>query len=318
MISNYTSAAAFLASTLVSSYAFAQQPSQPQTGLWSVYEQSIKTAKHIDLTHAFAPVQPVWPGFGHAEFKATTAGADIPNYVAKGDEYTYAKHGFVATSYLLTTDQYGTQLDPPAHWDEYGATISDLPATYAVRPLVVIPIHEKVAADPGYHLSVQDIQDWESRKGRIPEGAVVMVRSDWYKGWNDSARFASKPHPGVSLDALKFLHLERKILFHGHEPLDTDTTPTLEGESWLLHNHFTQAEGVANLDKVPETGALISIGFAKPLGGTGGYARYVAIAPADWPHGVTVAEAPGAPLPKQSAPLRRDEKGVMRPQAGAK
>jgi hypothetical protein len=81
-----------------------------------------------------------------------------------------------------------------------------------------------------------------------------------------------------------------------------------------LHNHFAQAEGVANLDKVPEAGALISIGFAKPLGGTGGYARYVAIAPSDWPHGVTVAEAPGAPLPKQLAPLRRDEKGVMRPQ----
>jgi hypothetical protein len=30
-----------------------------------------------------------------------------------------------------------------------------------------------------------------------------------------------------------------------------------------------------------------------------------------------VAEAPGAPLPKQAAPLRRDEKGVLRPQAGA-
>ncbi len=81
-----------------------------------------------------------------AEFKATAAGADIPGYVQKGDEYTYAKHGFVATSYALTTDQYGTQLDPPAHWDEYGATISDLPPTYAVRPLVVIPIREKVAA----------------------------------------------------------------------------------------------------------------------------------------------------------------------------
>src|SRR3546814_1348096 len=86
------------------------------------------------------------------------------------------------------------------------------------------------------------------------------------------------------------LHLERKILFHGHEALDTDTTPTLEGEYWLMHNHFAQAEGVANLDKVPEAGALIAIGFAKPLGGVGGYARYIAIAPADWPHGVRSEE----------------------------
>jgi len=144
------------------------------------------------------------------------------------------------------------------------------------------------------------------------------VRSHWSKAWPDPKLATLKEFPGVGLDALKFLHEQRKILFHGHEPLDTDTTPTLEGESWLLHNHYTQAEGVANLDKVPEAGALISIGFAKPLGGTGGYARYIAIAPADWPNGVTVADAPGAPLPKQTAPLRRDEKGVMRPQAGAK
>ena len=311
-------AAVLVASTILSSAALAQPSSQPSAGPWPVYEQSIKGAKHIDLTHAFAPVQPVWPGFGLAEFKPTTAGADIPGYVNKGDEFSYGKHGFVATSYLLTTDQYGTQLDPPAHWDEYGATISDLPPTFAVRPLAVIPIHDKVARDPGYHLSVQDVQEWESRHGRIPEGAVVMVRSDWHKRWNEPERFAAKPFPGVSLDALKFLHLERGILFHGHEPLDTDTTPTLEGESWLLHNHFTQAEGVANLDQVPEAGALITIGFAKPLGGTGGYARYVAIAPADWLHGVTVAQAPGAPLPKQPAQLRRDDRGVLRPEPGAK
>jgi kynurenine formamidase len=143
-----------------------------------------------------------------------------------------------------------------------------------------------------------------------------MVRSDWYKRWNDIERFNEKSFPGVGLDALKFLHLERKILFHGHEPLDTDTTPNLEGEYWLMHNHFAQAEGVANLDQVPEAGALIVIGFAKPLGGTGGYARYVAIAPPDWPHGVSVTEMPGAPLPTQPHPLKRDEHGVMRPTAG--
>jgi kynurenine formamidase len=179
--------------------------------------------------------------------------------------------------------------------------------------LVVIDIHEKVAADPGYHATVADIKPWEAKHGRIPEGSVVMIRSDWSKKWDDPTRFNEKPFPGVSLDALKFLHLERKILFHGHEPLDTDTTPTLEGEAWLMHNQFTQAEGVANLDQVPEAGALIAIGFAKPQGGTGGYARYIAIAPNDWPYGVSVIEAAGAPLPKQPYPLKRNAQGVLVP-----
>jgi kynurenine formamidase len=140
-----------------------------------------------------------------------------------------------------------------------------------------------------------------------------MIRSDWSKTWDDAERFTKKPFPGVRLDALKFLHLERKILFHGHEPLDTDTTATLEGEAWLMHNHFAQAEGVANLDQVPGAGALIVIGFAKPLGGTGGYARYVAIAPKDWPFGVSMEDAPGAPLPRQPYPLKRDGSGVLAP-----
>lgn len=70
---------------------------------------------------------------------------------------------------------------------------------------------------------------------------------------------------------------------------------------------------MANLDQVPEAGALIAIGFAKPQGGTGGYARYIAIAPKEWPHGVAISEAPGAPLPKQPYPLRRNAEGVLVP-----
>jgi kynurenine formamidase len=282
------------------------------SSLWKAYDDIFKSAKYIDLTHPFEPNQAVWPGFGTAKFKPAVAGNKIEGYVDVGDEFTYEKHGFVATAYELTTDQYGTQLDPPAHWEPMGATISDIPATYAIRLLVVINIADKVAEDEGYHLQIADIEGWEAEHGTIPEGSVVMVRSDWHKHWEDIARFNQKPFPGVALDALKFLHNERKILFHGHEPLDTDTTPTLEGEAWLMHNHFAQAEGVANLDQVPEAGALIVIGFAKPLGGTGGYARYVAIAPSDWPHGVSIDEVPGAPLPMQEHPLKRDENGVMR------
>ncbi|MBW1649875.1 MAG: cyclase family protein [Deltaproteobacteria bacterium] len=282
-------------------------------GLWEVYNNIFKDAKYIDLTHAFEPVQAVWHGFGNAKFKPAKAGNRIEGYVEVGEEFTYKKHGFVATAYELTTDQYGTQLDPPAHWDKLGATISDIPATYAIRPLVVIDIHSKVAQDNGYHLQVEDIKKWEEKYGIIPEGSVVMVRSDWHKKWKEIERFNKKPFPGVSLEALKFLHIERKIVFHGHEPLDTDTTPNLEGEYWLMHNHFAQAEGVANLEKVPEAGALIIIGFAKPKGGTGGYARYIAVAPKEWKYGVSINQVPGAPLPIQTAPLKRDKNGVMRP-----
>jgi kynurenine formamidase len=117
----------------------------------------------------------------------------------------------------------------------------------------------------------------------------------------------------VTLAVLQYLHLERRVLMHGHEPLDTDNTaPRFVGETWLLQHNFAQAEGVANLDQVPEAGALITIGFAKFQGGTGGFARYIAIAPPQWPHGTTIDEAPGAPLSTHAQRLRRGPDGVLR------
>ena len=280
----------------------AHTPAAP--GLWPLYEQSLKHAKYVDLTHTLTPSVPVWKGFGPSKFGP----AVNPE---TGKPYTYAKDGFEATQYLLSTDQFGTQLDPPAHWAPEYPAIDELPATYAIRPLAVISIVDEVRKDPGYALQVSDIERWEAKHGRIPAGSVVMVRSDWSKQWPDPALATRSVFPGVSLPALKFLHEQRHILFHGHEPLDTDMTATLEGEHWLLHHGYTQAEGVANLDKVPETGALVTIGFPKFKGGLGGYARYIAICPPDWPYGVSVGQVPEAPLPRSDKILHWDaELGV--------
>jgi kynurenine formamidase len=274
-----------------------------RAGLWQVYDQTLAHARYIDLTHSITPGMPVWKGFGPATFSPSLD-------PATGQPYTYAKDGFEATAYRIATDQFGTQLDPPAHWAPEYPGIDELPATYAVRPLVVISIVPQVAKDPTYALQVSDIRAWEKQNGTIPRGSVVMVRSDWSKKWTDdpmkAKELAADPEfPGVSLAALEFLHLQRHILFHGHEPLDTDTTPTLEGESWLMHHGYTQAEGVANLEGVPETGCLVAIGYPKFRGGLGGYARYVAICPPGTAKGERISND-DAPLPKSSSPLHWD------------
>lgn len=278
-------------------------PTGAAGGLWRLYDQCLKDAKYIDLTHTIAPDVPVWHGFGPSKFAPTVD-------PATGKPYRWDKDGFEATHYDLSTDQLGTQLDPPAHWAPEYPSIDELPPTYAVRPLVVISIVAQVTKNPGYHLQVSDIHAFETTHGRIPAGSVVFVRSDWSKAWPDPALAAQTVFPGVALDALKFLHLQRHILFHGHEPLDTDTTPTLEGESWLMHHGYAQAEGVANLDQVAPTGCLVAMGYPKLKGGTGGYARYIAICPASWKHGSTIGPS-DAPLPKSTEPLHWDDaKGV--------
>jgi len=290
-----------LAVGVLASLSEAAAPSGAEPPLWQVYTQTLKKAKYVDLTHTITPVIPVWAGFGPSTFGP----AVDPK---TGKPYTYQTDGFEATRYTLATDQLGTQLDPPAHWNPDYPAIDELPPTFAIRPLVVISIVAQVAKDPGYHLTVADILDWEKRYGRIPEGSVVFVRSDWSKDWPNPALATRTPFPGVKLEALKFLHEQRHILFHGHEALDTDTTPNLEGEAWLLQNGYTQAEGVANLDQVPAVGALVMIGYPKFKGGLGGYARYIAICPPEWNYGVSVGQVPESPLLKMDKPLHWDDK----------
>src|SRR5437868_6445730 len=111
----------------------ASRSGDARQGLWTTYESVLKQAKYVDLTHTITPTIPVWAGFGGSTFSR----ARDPN---TGREYEYAKDGFEATRYLLGTDQLGTQLDPPAHWNPDYASIDELPPTFAVRPLVVISI----------------------------------------------------------------------------------------------------------------------------------------------------------------------------------
>ena len=79
-----------------------------------------------------------------------------------------------------------------------------------------------------------------------------------------------------------------------------------------MHNGYAQAEGVANLDKVAETGCLVAIGFPKFGGGLGGHARFIAICPPDWKFGVIVGEVAEAPLPKMDKMLKFDAAAGMR------
>ncbi len=59
-------------------------------GLWGIYDQSLKHAKYIDLTHTITPAIPVWKGFGASTFGPTVN-------PATGKPYTYTSDGFEAT-----------------------------------------------------------------------------------------------------------------------------------------------------------------------------------------------------------------------------
>jgi kynurenine formamidase len=232
----------------------------------------IASKRFVDLTHSFSPSTPVWKGFGPATFSRA---ADP----VTGHPYTVEQDGFRVFFYSMV-GQYGTHVDPPAHFDLQGKTMDELPLKQMILPLVVFDITPMLKSDPNHALSVGDINAWESKHGRVPAGSFAALRTDMSKDWErDPKRFERFPFPAWSLEALKFLYEKRGIVANGHESLDTDVTPDLKSEAWVLKHAHWQIEVMDNLDKVPATGALIVVTWPKPKRGLGFPARAFAILP---------------------------------------
>jgi kynurenine formamidase len=226
----------------------------------------------VDLTHAFGVATPVWSGFGQATMSAA---ADPVTH----EPYTIEKDGFRSTFYSLV-GQYGTHVDPPAHFASDGITMDKIPLKDMILPLVVFDETPLLAADPNHALTVDDIKAWEKRNGEVPSGSFAALRTGMYKDWDaNPERFKRHPFPAWSLAAVKFLIEERGVTAIGHESLDTDTTESMDSETWLLRSGHFQIEAMANLDKAPATGALIVLSWPKVQNGLGFPARVFAILP---------------------------------------
>ena len=255
-------------------YAACAAPAPAPGGSLNDVYATLASKRFVDLTHTFGPATPHWKGFG--EEKVTTL-------------YTIAKDGFTVQQFTHV-GQWGTHVDPPAHFHEGLRTVDQIPPTEMLLPLVVLDVHAKVASNPDYTLTLDDVRSWEKRHGRIPEHAFVAMRTDWSKRWPDDAAMQNRDaagvahYPGWSKEVLKFLFEDRKITASGHETTDTDpglatTKDDYSLESYILSLNHYQIEMLANLDQVPEAGALVIVTWPKPDGGTGFPARVFAIVP---------------------------------------
>jgi kynurenine formamidase len=251
----------------------AAAPAKAAPSLYGVVEM-LQQKKFVDLTHAFGPKTPHWKGFGEMKVKTL---------------YTIEKAGFHVEEFTHV-GQWGTHVDPPAHFHKGLKSVDQIDPKDMLLPLVVLDVHDKVAKNPDYVLSVDDVKAWEQKHGRIPAHAFVAMRTDWSKRWPDDAKMQNKDakgvahYPGWSMDVLKLLYEDRKIAASGHETSDTDpglatTKDDYSLESWLLKTNHYQIEFLANLDQVPEAGALLMVSFPKPENGSGFPARVIAILP---------------------------------------
>jgi kynurenine formamidase len=241
--------------------------------LWDLFRTRIEPLTFTDLTHAFHPGQPHFPAFPDETRESVF---DYP----LGHAFQVHRYSHVG--------QWGTHVDPPVHFIDGGRTVDDLPVKEMILPLVVLDITARVMETPDAVPTLGDITAWETRNGRIPAKAFVALRTDWHRRWPDPEAMANKDAegrshtPGWSRDVLTCLFESREVLAIGHEQTDTDPgLATSRGdyslEHYVLGRDRWQIELVANLDAVPEAGALLIAAWPKPRGGSGYPARLFAI-----------------------------------------
>ncbi len=266
--SKFTLVIAFLSVTWASLMA---APAQAESDLARAY-RVIAGKRFVDLTHSFGPETPVWSGFGQAKFSPAADPKTKKPYTIKDD-------GFRTTFYEMV-GQYGTHVDPPAHFAEGGITMDEIPLKQMILPLIVLDDTPYLGKDPNHAFSLADLRAWEKKHGRVPRGAFVALRTDMYKDWDkDHERFKRAPFPAWAFETIKFLYEERGVTATGHEAMDTDTTDKMDSETYILQHGHYQIEVMANLDQVPPKGALIVVSWPKVRKGLGFPARAFAILP---------------------------------------
>ena len=75
---------------------------------------------------------------------------------------------------------------PPAHFIKGLRTVDQIGLKEMVLRLVVVDVHDDVAKNPDYTLSIARLKKWEREHGEIPAGAFVAMRTDWSKRWPDA------------------------------------------------------------------------------------------------------------------------------------
>jgi len=237
----------------------------------------------IDLTQTLSPDFPTIalpPEFGQAwPFRIE----EISHYDDRGPGQYWNN--------FSCSEHTGTHLDAPAHWISGrhlpNNTVDALDVQQLLAPACVIDCSAESSRDPDHLLRVEDIAAFESRHGRIPAGAWLLMRTDWSKR-GDAVAYQNidetgQHTPGPSAEAVRFLVDERDVLGFGSEAIGTDAgqgyhlKPPYPCHSLMHGAGKFGLQCLTNLDLLPPTGALVLTPPLKILKGSGSPLRVLAL-----------------------------------------
>jgi len=224
----------------------------------------------VDLTQRLGPDTVMWPGTEPPRFSLSDS---------------YAADGSFSRTVTLS-EHSGTHLDAPAHFVPGGATVDEIPASRLVCLLAVVDVRSRTFANPGYSVTVADLEADEKQFGKIADASAVAICTGWASRNSEAGSYLGLDQsgglcfPGVSPEAAAWLVEHRSICGLG---IDTAGVDPGSDKDYRVHRDVTlprgvwHLEGLVNLELVPARGALIFVGALALLGGSGAPARVMAV-----------------------------------------
>ena len=233
----------------------------------------------IDLSHDFSEETIYWPTSETFKSETVFMGKTDKGFYYAAKNYSASEHG-------------GTHVDAPIHFSEGKNTVDEIPLDNLVGNALVIDASEKSLANPDYQVGVEDLQDWESRFGRIPDNSIVLIFTGYSSYWPDKKKYLGTElrgesgvkelhFPGLHIDAATWLVKYRRISAIGLDTasIDYGQSQLFESHVILLENNIPAFENVTNIDKLPPKGFFIIALPMKIKGGSGAPLRIIAFIP---------------------------------------
>ena len=231
----------------------------------------------VDLSHPFDSTTVYWPTAGGFELTKDFEGMTEQGYYYSAYKYCAAEHG-------------GTHIDAPVHFAKGRLSVDRIPLEQLMGAAVLIDVSKQSASNRDYLVTTADLQSWEKINGRIPVGAIVLLRTGFGKYYPDRVKYmgtdergagaVAKLHfPGLHPDAARWLVANRPIKAIGLDTpsIDYGQSTLFESHRILFDKNIPALENVANLDKLPVKGFSVIALPMKITGGSGGPLRIVAI-----------------------------------------
>lgn len=228
----------------------------------------------VDLTHSFDESTIYWPTSKSFHLEVVHKGPSGKGYWYEANNIETAEHG-------------GTHMDAPVHFARNKWTVDTIPLDRLIAPGVIVDVSAHARENPDYLIRVEDFNEWENKNGRIPEGAIVLVRTGFEQYWPDKKQYLGSDRPGDTSDlhfpgyseeAAKFLTGERGVAAVGLDTASLDHGPSTD---FRAHRVFGEAnvagfENLCNLDQLPARGFRVIALPMKIGGGSGAPLRVVA------------------------------------------